>query len=86
MIANAKHLRSISTANRRPENHGDYKFTKVLFAVELGGQAFSVELGNAQLLQLLQRAAELSPTGSWALSPLPDQRIFEAVFESTAQD
>ena len=37
----------------------DYIFTKVFFAVELGGHACGVELGNAQLLQLLQRAAEL---------------------------
>jgi len=51
----------------------------------LGGQAFGVELGNAQLLQLLQRAAELSPNGSLSLSPLPNQRIIEAVFEKTDQ-
>ena len=62
-----------------------HKFTKVFFAVELGGQAFGVELGNAQLLQLLQRAAELSPNGSLSLSPLPNQRIIEAVFEKTDQ-
>ncbi len=61
------------------------KFTKVLFAVELDGKPYGVELEGDKLLQLLHLAAELSPNGQLSLSPLPNQRIFDAVFEKTAQ-
>lgn len=63
----------------------DHKFTKVLFAVELHGQPYGVELDGDKLLKLLQRAAELSPNGSLVLSPLPNKRIFDAVFDTSAQ-
>ena len=63
----------------------EQKFTKVLFAVELKGQAYGVELDGQALLQLLQRAAELSPDGKLPLHPLPNQRIFDVVFDKTQQ-
>jgi hypothetical protein len=61
------------------------KFTKVLLAVELDGKPYGVELVGDKLLQLLHRAAELSPNGQLSLNPLPNQRIFDAVFEKTTQ-
>lgn len=61
----------------------DHTFTKVLFAVELEGKAYGVELDGDKLLHLVQHAAKLSPNGHLSLSPLPNQRIFEMVFEKT---
>jgi hypothetical protein len=54
----------------------------VLVAVELEGKAYGVELANDKLLQLLHRAAELSSTGQLSLSLLPNQALFDVVFES----
>lgn len=59
------------------------KFTKVLFAVELDGKPYGVELESDKLQQLLHRAAELSPDGQLSLSPMPNQQMFEVVMRKT---
>ena len=60
------------------------KFTKVLFAVELDGKPYGVELESDKLQQLLHRAAELSPDGQLSLSPMPNQQMFEVVMRKTS--
>lgn len=59
------------------------KFTKVLLAVELDGKPYGVELESDKLLQLLNRAAELSPDGQLSLSPMPNQQMFDVVMRKT---
>lgn len=59
------------------------KFTKVLFAVELDGKPYGVELESDKLQQLLHHAAELSPDGKLSLSPMPNQQMFKEVMRKT---
>lgn len=60
-----------------------HKFTKVFFAVEHDGKAYGVHLPASKLEQLLSEAANLSPSGTLEMYPMPNQELFTLAVQKT---